>query len=249
MANGTVRIAGEIRREARHLDITALKPKLGDEAFGQLEAYVNELVSQRDQARNESISGRKTLKTKVTEQEAAIAKLLDKLGLDSLDGLDDLPDGRGQSEAVKQLEAKLKRLERERAEAISAREQLEGKWKDSRKAAAVAAAVGKHQWVDTDAASVLLERALRWEGDDLLCEVDGKLVPLEDGASHLARTRPALVKSSGTGGSGYRPTGGAGQAGVTKNPFARETFNLTEQIALRKENPQLADQLRAAASS
>jgi hypothetical protein len=230
------------------LDITTLKAKLGDETFAQLETYVNELVSQRNQARDESISGRKTLKTKVTEQEALIGRMLEKLGLDSPDGLDDLPDARGQGEAVKQLEAKLKRFERERAEAISARDQLEGKWRDSRKAAAVAAAIGKHQWIDTDAAGVLLERSLRWEGDELLCDVEGRLVPLEEGAAHLAKSRPALVKAAGAGGSGYRPGGGAAPA-TTKNPFARETFNLTEQIALRKENPQLAEQLKAAAAN
>lgn len=229
------------------MDISTLKAKLGDETFAQLETYVNDLVSQRDQARNESITGRKTLKAKATEQEALIGRLLEKLGLDSADGLDDLPDARGQGEAVKQLEAKLKRLERERAEAISTRDTLEGKWRDSRKAAAIAAAIGKHQWIDSDAASVLLERSLRWEGDELLCDVDGKLVPPEEGATHLAKSRPALVKATGAGGSGYRPGGGPAP-GVTKNPFARETFNLTEQIALRKENPQLADQLKAAAS-
>jgi hypothetical protein len=57
-----------------------------------------------------------------------------------------------------------------------------------------------------------------------------------------------LVKAAGAGGSGYRPGGGAAPA-TTKNPFARETFNLTEQIALRKENPQLAEQLKAAAAN
>lgn len=45
--------------------------------------------------------------------------------------------------------------------------------------------------------------------------------------------------------SGYTPS--ASNGGGTKNPFAKETFNLTEQGQLFKENPELAKQLAAAA--
>ena len=44
----------------------------------------------------------------------------------------------------------------------------------------------------------------------------------------------------------YTPAGGAG-GGTVKNPFAKDTFNLTEQGRLLKENPAQAKELAAAA--
>jgi len=44
-------------------------------------------------------------------------------------------------------------------------------------------------------------------------------------------------------------SGAAGQAAIpVDNPFSKETFNLTKQITLIKENPTLAAQLKAAAN-
>lgn len=45
---------------------------------------------------------------------------------------------------------------------------------------------------------------------------------------------------------GYTP-GGSSQSQTTKNPFAKETFSLTEQGKLVKENPELAKKLAAQA--
>lgn len=45
---------------------------------------------------------------------------------------------------------------------------------------------------------------------------------------------------------GRTPEKGAG-AGGGKNPYAKETFNMTEQMRLEMENPELAKQLQAAA--
>ena len=43
----------------------------------------------------------------------------------------------------------------------------------------------------------------------------------------------------------YNPPGGKGAA--TTNPFAKETFNLTEQGRMLKENPAQAQEMAAAA--
>ena len=109
------------------MDLETLKDALGDEKFAALKTYVDDLTGQRDAARNESITGRKGLKEKLTKLEADQAALLEKLGLDSLDDLASLPDAKGSAEAAKQYEAKLKRMERELAETKEAREQVEGK--------------------------------------------------------------------------------------------------------------------------
>jgi hypothetical protein len=62
---------------------------------------------------------------------------------------------------------------------------------------------------------------------------------------------PHLFESNAGGGSGgatsqYGNPGGAG-SGVVKNPFRKETWNLTEQMRLQKKDPALAARLRAAA--
>jgi hypothetical protein len=45
------------------------------------------------------------------------------------------------------------------------------------------------------------------------------------------------------GGSGTNPQPGGGRGSVS-NPFAKESFNLTEQTRIARENPQLAQQLK-----
>lgn len=45
----------------------------------------------------------------------------------------------------------------------------------------------------------------------------------------------------------YNPNGGNGGAGGITNPFAKDTFNLTEQGRMLKENPTQAKELAAAA--
>jgi len=97
------------------MNIEELKEALGDKYDG-LKSYVDDLIAQREAARNESINGRKTLKARVNELEALQTKLFDKLGVETVEDIESLPDGKGQAEAMKQFEAKVKRLERELAE-------------------------------------------------------------------------------------------------------------------------------------
>jgi hypothetical protein len=49
---------------------------------------------------------------------------------------------------------------------------------------------------------------------------------------------------SGAAGSG---SGGVSSGGGTKNPFKRESWNLTEQMRITKADPKLADRLQAEA--
>lgn len=205
------------------MDLAALKEKLGDETFSQLETYVNDLTGQRDQARNESITGRKTLKSQVEQLTAQQAALMDRLGIESLDDLDNLPDVKGAADAAKQYEAKLKRAERERDAALAARDEVNGKYLDSKKSAILAEALGSHEFLAKDVVTSFISNRLQWEGEDLLYRTDdGNLVTVKDGVAGVAKTRPELLKSAGTGGAGVRSSNagsGAGQISMTRAEF------------------------------
>jgi hypothetical protein len=57
---------------------------------------------------------------------------------------------------------------------------------------------------------------------------------------------PHLFESNAGGGAAGISSGGAGNRSV-KNPFRKETWNLTEQMKLQKSDPNLAARLKAAA--
>ena len=66
--------------------------------------------------------------------------------------------------------------------------------------------------------------------------VDDILKPLKESSPHLFKAEP---------GAEYKPAGGGNPP--AKNPFAKDSFNLTEQGRLLKENPEQAKVLAAAA--
>ena len=95
---------------------------------------------------------------------------------------------------------------------------------------------------------------LRLKPDQIDREPDGTVVvvdgyartPILDWAkSSLPQYRLKAPKPSGTGAPVGR-SGGDVPAGI-KNPFARDTFNLTEQARLMRTDPDLANRLRDAA--
>lgn len=223
------------------MDIEALKEALGDEKFTALKGYVDDLVGQRDAARNESINGRKGLKEKLTQLETAQASLLEKLGLDSLDDLESLPDAKGAAEAAKQYEAKLKRLERQYAEAAQQREDIAGKYKSSLQKSAIADALAGHEFIARDIVETFVSQRLSWEGDDLLYKADdGRLVPVKDGVAAIAKTRPELLKPTGTGGAGVRSTNAGGNGGsktMTRAEF--ESMPPAQKLEMAKSGVQL----------
>lgn len=209
------------------MDLDSLKEALGDEKFSALQGYVKDLIGQRDTARNESITGRKKLKDDLAAAQALSAKALEKLGVESADELDTLPDAKGQGEALKQFEAKLKRAERERDEAKKLADDASGKYRISLQKAAVAEALSGHEFVARDLVESHVSQRLVWEGDELLFKSDdGKLIPPKDGVAGIAKTRPELLKSAGTGGAGVRQSNaGGGGGGKT---MTREQWDATD---------------------
>lgn len=197
------------------MDIETLKDALGDEKFSALKTYVDDLTGQRDAARNESITGRKGMKEKLAKLEADQAALLEKLGLDTLDDLESLPDAKGMADAAKQFETKLKRLERENQTLKAAAEEVSGKYKTSLQRAAIADALGGHDFIARDIVETFVSNRLTWEGDDLLFKGDdGRLMPIKDGVAGIAKTRPELLKPTGTGGAGVRSSNAGGNGGA-----------------------------------
>lgn len=217
------------------MDLETLKEALGDEKFAALKTYVEDLTGQRDAARNESITGRKGLREKLTNLETAQAALLEKLGLDSLEDLESLPDAKGAAEAAKQYEAKTKRLERQLAEATAAREQADGKYRSSLQRAAVSEALGGHEFIARDLVESFVSTRLAWEGDDLLFKADdGRLVPIKDGVAGIAKTRPELLKPTGSGGAGVRQSNAGGATAKTMQRADFEAMQPAEKLAAAK---------------
>lgn len=72
---------------------------------------------------------------------------------------------------------------------------------------------------------------------------EGVPVGIEDVVKPLRESSPHLFK----GQAGYSPAGGT--APTAANPWAKETFNLTEQGRIFKENPAQARQMAAAAGA
>ena len=56
-----------------------------------------------------------------------------------------------------------------------------------------------------------------------------------------------LIAANTVGGAGNKGTPASVASYTGKNPFAKETFNLTEQLKLHIENPETASALEAAA--
>ena len=76
-------------------------------------------------------------------------------------------------------------------------------------------------------------------------DTDGKPIGIDDVVKPLKESAPHLFKQKE--GADYNPAGGAGAGGGTTNPWKKETYNLTEQGRILKENPVQAKQLASAA--
>lgn len=226
------------------MDISKFKDKLGDD-YPTLESYINDLTGQRDAARKESVDGRKTLKAKVEAAEAAAAKLMEKLGVESLEELDALPPAKGQAEALKQLETRLKAKDAALAEKDAALSTLNGQYRNTRLAAELEKALADYDFIDRDLVAVHVRQSLDWHDDQLVFKTEKGDVALAEGVKHLVAAKPHIVKSAGVRGSGYNPNA---RGGEVHNPWTKAQFNLTEQLRLAEENPTLAAQLKAAAS-
>lgn len=222
------------------MDLESLKEALGDEKFAALKTYVDDLTGQRDAARQESITGRRGMKDKLAKLEADQAALMDRLGIDSLEDLDTLPDAKGAAEAAKQYEVKLKRMERQLQDATTQRDEISGKFRGTLQRAAIAEALAGHDFVARDIVETYIGNRLAWEGDDLLFKSDdGRMIPVKDGVAGIAKARPELLKSTGTGGAGVRASnaGGGGAKTMTRAEF--EALAPAQRVEAAKSGVQL----------
>lgn len=226
-------------------DLDTLKDKLPGETLEKLRSYVEDLSTRaetaEDKARKaakESIEGRKTLKA---ERDAAF----ERLGVSTMDELEALPDPKGQADAVRQIEARLKKAERERDEAIQSRDALTGEVKGMKRSSALSEAIQAHKFKNPADVQVLLERRLVEDGDELRFKTDdGKLVPLKDGAAWFAQTRPDYVQASEGSGHGSGFKGSQGGSGDSAKQMTRAQFDAAshaDRAAFAKAGGQVID--------
>lgn len=190
-------------------DLEALKEKLDSETLAALGTHLTEVEGKL-----------KTVRKKADTADAATAKaaqlearIFEKFGIESLEDLDTLPDPKavkGEIDSLKQLENKLKRAEREREEALKAKDTLITQMTLARKQAAIAQAIQAGGFHDTEAAELLLSRSIEEQDDEFVFKTkDGRHIPLSDGAKLIATERPHLVNKIPQGtGSGFRDAGG-----------------------------------------
>lgn len=168
-------------------------------------------------------------KSKFDELETAKAEL-DKQIKARDKQLDELKKNAGNKEALEQQIAELKEANKKAAA------EYDQKIKDTKLDAAIKIAVGSTAQ-DVDIVAGLIDRSKLILGDD------GKVTGLDEQVKALQTNKAFLFKPA-SGGNPYQPNGGSDPV---KNPFAKETFNLTEQGKLLRENPEQARALAAAA--
>lgn len=223
------------------MNLESLKEPLGAR-FAEVEQYVNSLIEQRDAARKESQTGRQGLKAKVETAEANLARLMEKLGIETLDELDALPPAKGQAEALKQFEARVKRLETElktKSEALTA---LNAKHRTARLDSEIGKALGGHEFIDREVVEDYLRHRVDWQDDQMFYKSDkGDLIPLAEGVTLLAQTKPHLLKTPGARGSGYNPNPQQGQARAALSRTAFEALNPAAKAEHLKAGGALTD--------
>lgn len=92
-------------------------------------------------------------------------------------------------------------------------------------------------------------RAFETDGSTVRYGRDGVTpMTLEEWVDAQVADAPHLFESNAGGGAAGNGAGGAAGSGRSvKNPFRKESWNLTEQMKLQKSDPQLAARLKAAA--
>jgi hypothetical protein len=90
-------------------------------------------------------------------------------------------------------------------------------------------------------------RAFEADGTTVRYGKDGVTpMTLEEWVDAQVSDAPHLFESNAGGGAAGNASGGSGNR-TAKNPFRKETWNLTEQMKLQKSDPALAARLKAAA--
>jgi hypothetical protein len=137
--------------------------------------------------------------------------MLEKAGVETLEEFEALPPGKATAEANRQMELKAKRLETQLAEKSTAYGDLEGRWRSANINAAVNGAISKHQFIDPETAAALIRPRAEFVDDAIMFKTDaGDLIPIDEAAATIAKTKPFLVQASGGSGSGAPPGNRAG---------------------------------------
>lgn len=166
---------------------------------------------------NEVNEEKKTLKTTVAERDKQ---------------LETLKNSKGDTEALKE---QIKQLQTENSQA---KEKLDTQMKELRLSTAIQLAISDSAQ-DVDIVSGLFDK------EKLILGEDGKVTGLDEQLKALKESKPFLFKTDNAKTPQYHPNGGGG--GDIKNPFAKETFNMTEQGKLLRDNPEQAKALASAA--
>ena len=214
------------------MDLAVLKTKLGDD-YVALESYVADLTGQRDAARKESEQGRKALKARVETLETLKTRLFDRLGLADEADIDALPDAKGQAEAVKQFEARVKRLEKELTDKTKALDETSGRYRDTRMTAEMQKALAGQPWIDQELVESYLRAKLDWQDDQIIYRHGETPVPLAEGVKLLVKDKPNLLKIAAPNGSGWSPSSGA-PAQPNAETLSRQLF---AQVAGKQPPP------------
>lgn len=81
---------------------------------------------------------------------------------------------------------------------------------------------------------------MQWEGDEIFFKSDdGKLIPVKDGVAGIAKTRPELLKPTGTGGAGVRQANAGGAGGKTMTRAEFEALPPAQRVEQAKAGVQL----------
>lgn len=179
---------------------------------------------------NAYLDGQYVTKSRFNEVNEA-KKALDGLIADRDKQLKDLKKLEGDKDA---FQARIKELEEANKKAkADAEEQIKAVKIDSAIKIALADSAQ-----DVDIVSSLIDKT------KLIVGEDGKLTGLGEQLETLKETKSFLFKvPKGEGKQSYTPNGGVGN--TVNNPWAKETFNMTEQGRILKENPEQARALAA----
>lgn len=145
--------------------------------------------------------------------------------------LEDLKKASGDAEGLKNQIAQLQ------ADNKKAKEEAEAKLKDLQFSNAIKLAIVETAQ-DVDIVSGLFDKT------KLILGADGKVTGLDEQLKALEKDKPFLFKQQNDR-PPYNPN--AGQNGGSKNPFAKDSWNLTEQGKLFMSNPEQARSMAAAA--
>lgn len=193
------------------MDLAKYKEQLGEAGFNELTDYVQTLQNQKEEARKESISGRQALKSEVEQLRTLKADLFERLGIENVEELATLPDAKGQAEAQKQYEARIKRLEKELKASQDGYAGLEGKHKATLLDAQLTKAISAHEFVDTELVTDYIKSRVKFDDGEIHFIEGDKTLSLTEGVQLLAQTKPHLIKAQGTSGSGFNPNATSGK--------------------------------------